>query len=153
MTTMKKPRWPFFLGGIVGAAAVYYLDPDKGSQRRDSLGPVTQKMGGAGSFASRAVSTVKETVPHTPDNPNPDDTTLRDRVESEIFRNPQTSREHINVNVVGGIVELRGEQATQGDIDRLVQAVKGIPNVKGVHNYLHLPGTPAPNKESAIEAS
>jgi osmotically-inducible protein OsmY len=74
-------------------------------------------------------------------------------VESEIFRNPQTSREHINVNVVGGIVELRGEQAAQGDIDRLVQAVKGIPNVKGVHNYLHLPGTPAPNKESAIEAS
>jgi len=96
---------------------------------------------------------VKEKVGHKPNNLDPDDATLRDRVESEVFRDPETSREHINVNVVGGVVELRGEQRTQDDIDNLVKTVRSIANVKDVHNYLHLPGTPAPNKESALQNS
>lgn len=144
-------------GAALGATLVYFLDPKKGRDRRQKLGPITQKAGEtqkrAAPLAGRAYNTMKEKVGHTPNNPDPDDVTLRDRVESEVFRDPHTSREHINVNVVDGIVELRGEQSTQDDIDKLVKTVRDIANVKDVHNYLHLPGTPAPNKESVIQSS
>lgn len=88
-----------------------------------------------------------------PDNPNPDDVTLTDRVESELFRDPSVPKGSININSVNGRVELRGELSSQPQIDDLVSKVRRIPGVKDVHSYLHLPGTPAPNKASAIEAS
>lgn len=97
-------------------------------------------------------STVSERVSAQRDNPNPDDLTLRDRVESQIFADTETSRENININVIDGIVEVRGE-LPQGEIDALLQHIKGIPDVKGVHSYLHTPGTPAPNKVSVLEVS
>ena len=87
------------------------------------------------------------------DNIDPDDNTLRDRIESEIFRDELTSREFININVVGGIAEIRGEQPTQADMDALIRRVQGIRDVRGVHSYLHLPGTEAPNKAEVIQAS
>jgi hypothetical protein len=149
MSSTRKPKWPLLFGGAAGAALVYFFEPGKGSQRRPSVKvPLGPELG------SKVVGTVKERVPFIkPDNPNPDDTTLRDRVESEVFSDTETSRASININVVDGIVEIRGEQPTQEAIDQLVARVQGIANVKGVHSYLHLPGTPAPNKESAIRAS
>lgn len=144
------------------AGAMYFLDPQNGAQRRkmvlDQLGSSARTgASGAGQAAARvggqAYGIVQETVKRTPDNPNPDDNTLRDRVESEIFRDPETSRENINISVVDGTVEIRGELPNQGEIDDLIQRVQKIPNVRNVHSYMHLPGTPAPNKASAIEAS
>jgi len=29
--------------------------------------------------------------------------------------------------------------------------VKNVPDVKGVQSYLHLPGTPAPNKKDSLQ--
>lgn len=151
----------FFTAGLIGAAAAYFLDPTAGSQRRNAMGgrltslfrrggqqiqSQVQSVGGQAQGFAQATSA-------PPDNPNPDDLTLRDRVESEIFRNTETSRENINVNVVDGVVTVRGELPSQQEIDGLVQQIKSIRNVKGVTNFLHLPGTPAPNKESALEAS
>lgn len=161
MARTRKATWPFLTGAVLGGVATYFLDLNNGSERRAKIAPTISKaqsaVTGSGSAGAQAFQTVKETVKpgssHTPDNPTPDDLTLRDRVESELFKNPETSREHINVNVVDGIVELRGEQDSQSAIDALIQSAKSIANVKGVHSYLHLPGTPAPNKESAIEAS
>jgi osmotically-inducible protein OsmY len=103
--------------------------------------------------ASRAQGVVSETIPTKRDNPNPDDPTLKDRVESELFRDPSLGRDKININVVDGIVQLRGELTSQTDIQSVVSRVKAIPDVQGVESYLHTPGTPAPNKEQAIEAS
>jgi osmotically-inducible protein OsmY len=150
-------KLPFLTGGVLGAALMYFLDPDSGSVRRTKLRPITQKVAEtqkrAAPVASGAYGTVKEKVGHKPNKPDPDDATVRDRVESEVFRDQETSREHINVNVVDGIVELRGEQSSQDDIDNLVKTVRSIANVKDVHNDLHLSGTPAPNKASAIQKS
>lgn len=154
---MKK----FLTAGIIGAALAYFLDPNTGTRRRNITRDKLMSLLGrtkqtASQQVTRASGTafgiVQERVPQPRDNPNPDDTTLRDRVESEIFRDPQTSREHINVNVEDGIVVVRGEQPTQAAIDALVSRIQGIPDVKGVESYLHLPGTPAPNKESALRA-
>lgn len=165
----------FLIAGMVGGIIAYFLDPNKGGKRRgqalDSLSGATKRFGnqagedgtlrsdptgiqptswattgGAGQDTGPSQGTSRR------DNPDPDDLTLRDRVESEIFRDEETSREHININVIDGVVEVRGE-LPQGEIDALIGRLKGIADVKGVRSYLHTPGTPAPNKESAIEAS
>jgi hypothetical protein len=136
----------FFAALLAGMAIEYFLHPGKGTQRRNALmnqlGPVA---GGVGPL--------KGMMPRGHDNDNPDDVTLKDRVESEVLRDPKFGRAPINFNVENGIVVIHGELPTQSDIDDLVGKVQGIRNVKGVENLLHLPGTPAPNKLSAIEAS
>lgn len=153
----------WFFGLALGALLMYFVDPARGSDRRSSamqkVGKVTQKAQQAKSnpvrmVANKAYGVVQETVQvQPPDNPNPDDKTLKDRIQSEIFADPETSRMNINVNVADGVVELRGEQPTQQAIDDLIARVKTVPNVKRIHNYLHLPNTPAPNKLSVIEVS
>lgn len=90
---------------------------------------------------------------HQPDNPNPDDNTIRDRVETELFRRAWVPKGNLNIDVVDGVVELRGQLKHQSDIDTLIKDARAIQHVKDVRSFLHLPGTPAPNKESAIEAS
>lgn len=113
----------------------------------------------AGSAVSQAGNSARQTVGRKaggsgqPDNPNPDDNTLRDRVESELFREPGVEKGRLNVMVVDGVVDLRGELDTQQQIDSLVAQARAIEHVRDVRSYLHLPNTDAPNKESAIEAS
>ncbi len=145
-------------GGLLGAILEFFIDPAAGKRRRhifmDKVGKYTRKAGNtAASQAEYTSNKASGLAPHQPDNPNPDDNTLTDRIESEIFGDTETSRENINVNVVNGIATLRGEQPTQAAIDDLVQRVRKIPNVRGVVNYLHLPGTPAPNKEQVLKVS
>jgi osmotically-inducible protein OsmY len=148
--------------GFVGFGLAYFFDPDKGSRRRniarDKARSWLRKVGmqaekKAEYAAEKAYGTVVEKVPHRPDNPSPDDNTLRDRIESEVFRDEKTSRENININVAECVVEIRGELPTQSDIDDVIDKVRNVPNVKDVHNYLHLPGTPAPNKAEVLHAS
>jgi osmotically-inducible protein OsmY len=148
--------------GIVGALLAYFLDPKSGSRRRavatDKIGKYGRKAGktvasNAQYIGGQVQGAAHEHMPHQPDNPHPDDRTLRDRVESEIFRDTETSRENINVEVVNGIVTVRGEQPTQAAIESLVDRIRAIPNVRGVDNLLHLPGTPAPNKVDSLRAS
>ncbi len=90
---------------------------------------------------------------HQPDNSNPDDNTIRDRVETELFRRAWVPKGNLNIDVVDGVVELRGQLKHQADIDTLIKDARAVQHVKDVRSFLHLPGTPAPNKESAIEAS
>jgi osmotically-inducible protein OsmY len=149
------------LGSAFGALLAYFFDPKKGSERR---GMVMGKAGSAANLGSTvqhsvhnvatgAQSAVRGSVPHAPDNPDPDDNTLKDRIESEVFRNPKYSREHLNILVVDGVVDLHGQLPTQDEIDSLIARIEGMRNVKGVQSYLHLPGTPAPNKEESLEVS
>lgn len=151
----------FYVAVAIGAA-FYFLDPASGRRRRQqamdqigsSLGRGSQAAGGVASgVANQTQGFVQGSVNRTPDNPDPDDNTLRDRVESELFRDSSIPKGDLNIFVVDGIVDLRGELASQDQIDMVVQRAQGIEHVKGVRSYLHLPHTPAPNKEEAIEAS
>ena len=150
-----------FVSGVIGAALAYFLDPNTGARRRnvtrDRIGATLRRFGRRSEklveyVGGRAYGVVQETVPHQHDNPNPDDLTLRDRVESEIFRDPSIPKGQINLSVVEGIVELHGQLGSQEEIDRLIKAVQNIPDVEGVRSYLHLPGTPAPDKADALKA-
>ena len=77
---------------------------------------------------------------------NLDDNTIAHKVETELFRDPTVPKGHIDVNVAGGVVYLRGEVRTPEDVKRLERQAKAIPEVKRVENLLHLPGTPAPTR-------
>jgi osmotically-inducible protein OsmY len=85
-----------------------------------------------------------------PDNPYPDDLTLRDRVTSELFGDPKVPKGDLNIDVVNRVVELRGQVANTEAIAAIIDKVRAIPHVEDVHSYLHLPGTPAPNKAKVL---
>ena len=73
-----------------------------------------------------------------------DDATLKDKVESELFRDEHEVKGAININAQEGIVQLRGELPSQDLIDALVERTQRIQGVREVENLLHTPGTEAP---------
>ena len=73
-----------------------------------------------------------------------DDATLKDKVESELFRDEHEVKGAINVNAQEGVVQLRGELPSQDLIDALVERTSRIQGVRDVENLLHTPGTAAP---------
>lgn len=72
-----------------------------------------------------------------------DDVTLTRKVESEIFRARGAPKSTVNVNVVDGVVWLRGEVKRPEQIRSLERKARSIPEVRGVENLLHLVKTPA----------
>ena len=73
-----------------------------------------------------------------------DDATLKDKVESELFRDEHEVKGAINVNAQEGVVQLRGQLPSQDLIDALVERTSKIQGVRDVENLLHTPGTEAP---------
>ena len=73
-----------------------------------------------------------------------DDATLKDKVESELFRAEHEVKGAININAQEGIVQLRGQLPSQDLIDALVERTQKIQGVREVENLLHTPGTEAP---------
>ena len=73
-----------------------------------------------------------------------DDATLKDKVESELFRDEHEVKGSININAQQGVVQLRGEVPSQDLIDVLVEKTEKIQGVREVESLLHTPGTEAP---------
>jgi osmotically-inducible protein OsmY len=73
-----------------------------------------------------------------------DDTTLKAKVESELFRDEHDVKGAVNVNAQEGVVQLRGELPSHDLIDALVARTRKIHGVKDVENLLHTTGTEAP---------
>jgi osmotically-inducible protein OsmY len=73
-----------------------------------------------------------------------DDATLKDKVESELFRVEHEVKGAISINAQQGVVQLRGEVPSQGLIDAVVEQTKKIKGVREVESLLHTPGTEAP---------
>ena len=73
-----------------------------------------------------------------------DDATLKDKVESELFRDEHDAKGAISVNAQQGVVQLRGELPSQALIDALVDRTQQIHGVREVENLLHTTGTEAP---------
>jgi osmotically-inducible protein OsmY len=83
----------------------------------------------------------------------PNDATLVQRVESELFRDPDVPKGRININAEAGMIALRGVLDRPEQIRAVENAVSRMPGVRGVQNLLHLPGTPVPNLGSVLPAS
>jgi len=78
--------------------------------------------------------------------PGMDDVTLARKVETEIFRGRGAPKSTVDVNVVDGVVWLRGEVKRPEQVRRLEQKARSVPEVRGVENLLHLVKTPAPTR-------
>ena len=72
-----------------------------------------------------------------------DDVTIRDRAETELFRDPSVPKGTINLSVERGILVLRGEVPDDEMRARLAREAASIDGVWSVRNLLHLPGEPA----------
>lgn len=147
------------IGNAVAPAAAaslvaYLLDPISGRRRR----AVARDR--AAALARRARRTVERRrrylagklrgIAHSADRsrteqPPPDDVTLARKVETVLFRDPEVPKGSINVMVVGGVVELRGEADRPETIRRLECEAAAVPGVRGVESLLHLPHTLPPN--------
>jgi osmotically-inducible protein OsmY len=141
------------LGGVIGAALVYFLDPQHGARRRqqaqDRLGStqreVTKQAQDVAQQASGKKTGVVQTVAKAgrQGKQEYDDETLTEKVKTELFREPEV-KGRVNVSVENGVVVLRGEVQTPDDITSIEKETKRVQGVKAVENLLHLPGTPAP---------
>jgi len=84
----------------------------------------------------------------TPDEPPANDQTLKDKVESEIFRAPDAPKGHVDVNAEDGVVTLRGELSSSERIEELEQATREVEGVRDVRSLLHLPDQSPPTPGS-----
>lgn len=75
-----------------------------------------------------------------------DDTTIARKVESAIYRSRSAAKGKLNVNVVDGVVYLRGEAKNPTQVKRIVNKAAEVPEVVRVENLLHLPHTPPPTR-------
>jgi osmotically-inducible protein OsmY len=137
----------------LGAGLTYFLDPQDGARRRAAardrllaffrgrkrdLEGVTQSVqADAQGFVQKAKHGREQP------KPDPDDASLAQKVESEIFRDADVPKGQINVNAEDGVVILRGEVERPELIEDLEQKTRSVQGVKGVENLLHLPGAEA----------
>jgi len=105
---------------------------------------------GTGSFVVGKASAVKNRS--SGPKPGMDDQTLKNKVETEIFRPADAPKGSVDVSVVDGVVELRGEVKRPEIKKSLESQVRGIPEVRDVRNLLHLPKTPAPGRTESHSA-
>ncbi len=159
----RDPRWWLALAveaGIVATAA-YVLDPIEGHGRRRRIADRTAHRVRAARkamlrVARHATATIRGRGRRLLLGGRPvfaDGRVLLDRVESELFRDPTIPRGRMNLDVDGLTVVLRGALDSGEDMARVERAVAAVPGVAGVRTFLHLVGTPAPNKVAALFAT
>jgi hypothetical protein len=78
--------------------------------------------------------------------PGMDDKTLARKVETELFRGSEVPKGSVNVDVIDGVVHLRGQVKRPADVKALEARARAVPEVRDVDNLLHLPKTPSPTR-------
>jgi osmotically-inducible protein OsmY len=136
----------------LAAAAAWLFDPASGRRRRALLrdrtvGFVRRSVRRSERFGRHLASDSRGFAQRATHREEPkvlDDATLKDKVETEIFRHADSPKGRVNVNAQHGIVQLRGEVDSPDMIEELVEKTRKIQGVRDVENLLHVPGTPAP---------
>lgn len=124
------------IGGAVGAAAAYFLDPDQGAVRRARVqGRIEGLAQELQDRVQAAVGRLEGSVASLPD----DDLSVLNRVESALQGLPDVRRGSVETEVVDGQVVLRGEVASVEQERELVAAAGRVPGVAGVQSLLQLP--------------
>jgi hypothetical protein len=137
----------------LAAAGAWLLDPVSGRRRRALLRDRTAGFLRRGARRSERVGRhlasdtqgLAQRAAHARPEPRVlDDATLKNKVETEIFRDADSPKGRVSVNAQHGIVQLRGEVDSPDLIDDLVKKTRAIQGVREVENLLHVPGSPAP---------
>jgi osmotically-inducible protein OsmY len=134
----------YALSAAVGAALVFFFDPQSGARRRHMARDKTASFfRRRGRRAARAVVSetyglaMKATHLREARKPQPNDATLVQKVESEVFRDPAIPKGQINVNAENGVVVLRGAVDSPALVERLEKATRSVHGVRDVRNLLH----------------
>lgn len=142
-------------GAGAGIAIAYLFDPQEGRRRRHVLRDRVlaalrrrerEAERQARYMASKAQGAVAAATTPERDPSELNDPALEAKVESELFRSPDVGREHVNVNVEDGRVQLRGEVPSREQMEDLVRRTCDIAGITEVESFLHLPGEPAPTQ-------
>jgi osmotically-inducible protein OsmY len=143
-----------FFAMAAGAALMYFFDPNNGRRRRNiardrgmatvrrGLYQVSQTSRGVSSQVYGLSQKAAHMQPQVKEAPN--DATLAQKVQSEVFRDSALLRGQINVSAENGVIRLVGQVDRPEQINAIEAAVRRVPGVLSVENQLHLPGTPAP---------
>jgi BON domain-containing protein len=160
-TRLHQAGW--FAAGALGALGMYFADPVSGGYRRGMLRDrlfaswrgAWRSVRGAGQSVGANAYGMSQHVQHLKpeDWSVPNDATLTQRVETELFRDPQVPKGRISINAEAGIVVLRGELDSAELIRSIAETVEHIAGVRDVHNLLHVTGTPAPDPGSVIQSA
>jgi len=144
-------------GAASGAAGAYFLDPQNGKRRRhvafDRLTSLARRGAAEGERRARYAAGVAKGSAYEAAGagdgadslPDPD---LANKVRTEIFRDRDAPKGHVNVNAENGVVYLRGQVPSAEDEKRLATQTRQIAGVRDVVDLLHTPGEPAPTKET-----
>jgi len=148
VTPMKLIRT--FVGGvIVGSVAEFLLDPARGRSRRSQvvqrarglLRRLRRRTERQVSMATSQATGLFERSRHlTVEDREPTDEKLRDRVQSELFREPDIPKGDVNVNVENGAVVLRGHVDSDAMKSRLGIKARSIQGVDRVENLINVAG-------------
>jgi osmotically-inducible protein OsmY len=140
------------------AVAAYFFDPRMGRTRRAQ---VSSRLGGLFRTAARRTGDRAEYaagrlegLKHAGSKGDapPSDVALKDKIESEVLSRGEYPKGRINVTVVDGVAELHGTCDTPDQMQELESEVRKVTGVLDVRSHLHLPKTPAPNKEDSLRA-
>ena len=157
-----RAAWMCIATSLMTGTIMFFLDPERGKRRRhmarDRFLARMRRLGRGmrGSVRGAAAETfsvshrIVQLVPRATDVA--DDETLRQRVESQLFRDRHIPKGDLNINCEHGMVILRGELDSPLEIAHLEERVRRVPGVRGVQNLLHPHGTPAPNKQRSFNA-
>lgn len=161
LPSRRGPNPVSILGGAIGGALLFYfMDPERGAARRaqakDQILATVRRLNGnlsqLGDRAGANANGFSQKMIHLRSGSTPvDDLTLRDRVESEIFRDQSLPKGQVNFDVESGVVTIRGQVESAYQIASIEKAVLKVRGVNGVENLMHMAGTPAPNKVEARE--
>jgi osmotically-inducible protein OsmY len=148
---MKRWWWivPACAGAAFGWLVAFFFDRVRGRGRRhlavDRARGFLRRRGRRAAHAGRTVVATaygirqKATHWHEEPKPQPNDATLKAKVESELFRPADIPKGKIDVNAEDGVVYLRGEADTPEMIRELVERARMIQGVREVESLLHLP--------------
>ena len=142
----------FIATALVGALAMYFLDPERGTYRRNvardrfagSLRQGGEDLARTGRRVGAEAYGLQQKMTHLDkDTPPANDSVLAQKVMSELFRDQDIPKGQINIDAVDGVVYLRGQVKRPDMIEHIESRVRRIGGVRDVMNLLHLPGTPA----------
>jgi osmotically-inducible protein OsmY len=153
-TTRRIGRWTkrgmLLTTGAAAGAFASRLDRRRRHMARDKASSTLHHATHRASRTARYAAGVAKgaayevTAPLRPRAGDMDDVTLARKVETVIFRPADAPKGKVDVNVVNGVVELRG-QVDLEVAEQLVTAARGVDGVRDVVSLLHPPGTPAPH--------
>ena len=136
-----------FGGGIIAGGIIgFFLDPRQGRRRRHQARDRVLSVGrrGVNQAEQRAARSARgargrfaRLIHRNGGAADLDDASLADQVRSEALRDHEVPKGQVNVNVEHGTVVLRGQLASQEQIDHLIAEAEQVEGVRGVKSLLH----------------